>query len=96
MSNKKKITISGVLEMLQDGKKRPEIAEELGISMAECTKLFKHPKLKGKKALKPVSFEVVDDTEVAEEQEVEAVAVEAEGQEEVEQEQEVQPIFQNN
>jgi len=49
--------------MLKDGKKRPEIAEELGITMAECTKLFQHPKLKGRKALKPVSFELVDDLE---------------------------------
>lgn len=70
MSNKKPIKISEVLNLLNEGKKRPEVAEALGITMAECRKLFEHPKLKGKQARKPVGFVVVDDLEEEENEEV--------------------------
>lgn len=61
MSAKKEITISGVLALLEKGYKRPEIAEELGITMADCRRLFQHPMLKGKKPLKQTDFVIVDD-----------------------------------
>lgn len=61
--SKKKIRVSEVLDLLAEGKKRPEIAKELDITMADCRKLFQHPKLKGKKALKPTEFVLEDDTE---------------------------------
>ena len=57
----KDIKISDILAMLDEGKKRTEIAEELGITMAECRKIFQHPALKGKKAKKPLSIHLIDD-----------------------------------
>lgn len=64
--SKKKIRVSEVLDLLAQGKKRPEIARELDITMADCRKLFQHPKLKGKKAMKPTEFVLEDDTEEGE------------------------------
>lgn len=63
----RKITISEVLELLNQGKTRPEIAEHFEISASDCTKLFKHPKLKGKRAIKQPDFLIIDDTETTEE-----------------------------
>ena len=60
---KKQIKISEVLALLNDGKTREMIAEELELSKTEVSKLFQHPKLKGKKAKKAVTFELFDDTE---------------------------------
>lgn len=59
---KKVITVSGVLAMLDAGKSRQEIKEELELSHMEMAELFKHPKLKNKKAKRQVSFELLDDT----------------------------------
>jgi len=60
----KDIKISEVIALLNEGKKRPEIAEYFGITMAECRKLFQHPALKGKKARKPLGFNIIDDVAV--------------------------------
>ena len=61
---KKQVTISEVLALLDAGKSRKEIAESLEISQADCTRLFKHPALIGKKAKKQVEFDIIDDTKV--------------------------------
>lgn len=62
-NQKKKITISAVIDCLNEGMKREDVAEHFGLTMSETKKLFEHPKLKGKQARKPVTFELVDDTE---------------------------------
>jgi orotate phosphoribosyltransferase-like protein len=58
----KQIKISEVLSLLEDGLTRPEIAETLDISMADCRRLFQNEKLKGKKPKKQMDFELIDDT----------------------------------
>lgn len=57
--------MSEVLDLLNNGKTRPEIAEHFGISMAECRRLFQHPDLKGKRAktIPEKEFEFIDDRE---------------------------------
>jgi transcriptional regulator len=62
MSEKKLITVSQILDLLNEGKTRKEIKEELNLTENEIKFVFKHPKLKGKKAKKPLSIELVDDT----------------------------------
>jgi nucleoside-triphosphatase THEP1 len=66
MSEKKQIKISEVLDLLKQGLNRPAIAKHYDMSMAECRRLFAHPKLKSKKALKQSDFVLLDDTEVGE------------------------------
>lgn len=56
------ITVSGVHNLLDNGYSREDIAEHYGITMADVKRLFKHEKLKGKKAKKAPGFELVDDT----------------------------------
>lgn len=63
MNEKKQVSIKETLELLDEGKNRQEIAEHWGITVAECGKLFKHPKLVGKKAKKILSFVILDDTD---------------------------------
>lgn len=75
MSDKKQITISEVLGLLEQGKKRSEIATHFGITGADCKKLFAHPKLKGRKAHKAPIWELVDDVAMVEEPVVEAAEV---------------------
>lgn len=62
-TEKIQITISGVLALIDDYKTRDEIAAHYGITKAECSRLFKHPKLAGIKTKKRVidNFVVVDD-----------------------------------
>ena len=60
------IKITKVLDLLNEGKSRQEIADYFGISLFECKKLFLHPKLKGKKAKKQLPFNIIDDTEITE------------------------------
>ncbi len=64
MSELKRITISGILNDLENGLSRPEIAEKYEISPAEVKAMFEHPKLKGKKAKKKLvlTFQLEDDT----------------------------------
>lgn len=61
--NKVVLTISSILECLDNGMTREEIAEHFGISMKEVRQHFKHPKLKGRKPKKPMTSVLVDDTE---------------------------------
>ena len=67
--SKATISISKILQDLEDGLGREKIAEKYSIQNWEVTELFKHPKLKGKKAKKKktLSFQIVDDTETQEE-----------------------------
>lgn len=60
---KRTIRVSDILKMLEEGKERPVIKQELGLTNAEMKQLFSHPKLKGLKAKKPSSIILVDDLE---------------------------------
>lgn len=55
------IKISQVLECLNKGMSREEIAEHFGITMADCKRVFQHPTLKGKKMKKTGAFNLIDD-----------------------------------
>lgn len=55
------IKISEVLECLNKGMSREEIAEHFGITMADCKRVFQHPTLKGKKMRKAGAFNLIDD-----------------------------------
>lgn len=67
MENRKAIDVNDVLQLLDNGKTRKEIAEHYSISASECKELFEHPKLKGKRAKKPLSFVIVDREETIKE-----------------------------
>ena len=58
------ITVSMILEDLDNGIDRPGIQEKYGLEKWEVTQMFQHPTLKGKKARKvrKLSFNFVDDT----------------------------------
>ena len=60
------ITVSMILEDLDNGIDRPGIQEKYGLEKWEVTQMFQHPALKGKKARKvrKLSFNFVDDTAV--------------------------------
>lgn len=58
----RQIKCSTILEMLEDGKNRKAIKEELGLSIAEAKVIFSHPTLKNKKPKKQVNIELIDDT----------------------------------
>lgn len=60
---KKEIKISEVLQLLQEGYTRDQIAVKYGISQKELKYLFQHPKLKGKKTIKGIGIAIVDDSE---------------------------------
>lgn len=55
------IGIKQVLQHLEDGLTRDEIAEIYGITKAECKIMFKNPALLGKKTKKKPSFRLVED-----------------------------------
>ena len=63
MSEKKQISVSAVIEDLNNGLSRLQIGEKYGLTARETKEMFKHPSLKGKKAKKVFvpSFELVDD-----------------------------------
>ena len=62
MANRK-IKISEILEMVQNGMTRPEIKKELDLSNKEMKVIFSHEKLKKTRAhSKPVEIVLVDDT----------------------------------
>ncbi len=61
-----RITISGVLEDLNNGLTREDIQEKYGLNGVELKEVFQHPKLKGKKTKKPRGFILIDDTEEVE------------------------------
>lgn len=50
--SKVRVTPAMILGMLAEGKDRPAIAEELGLSMKDIKVMFQHPELKGKKVKK--------------------------------------------
>ena len=57
------ITVSGILGDLNNGLDRKAIQEKYGLSAAEVTEVFKHPKLKGLRARKKITrISIVDDT----------------------------------
>ena len=58
------ITVTMILEDLDNGIDRPGIQEKYGLQKWEVTQMFQHPALKGKKAKKvrKLSFNFVDDT----------------------------------
>lgn len=65
------LTTSQILNDLDNGLDRKAIATKYGLSMLEVKVLFEHPALKGKRpkrALKKISFTLVDDTQLSENQ----------------------------
>lgn len=58
------ITVSMIIEDLESGTDRAGIQTKYGLKTWEVTEMFKHPKLKGRKAKKvrKLSFNFVDDT----------------------------------
>lgn len=58
---KVKITTTEVLELLDLGKTRDEIREHYGLSNPDLKRLFKHPRLKGRKTKKAPGFDLEDD-----------------------------------
>lgn len=58
---KVKITTTEVLELLELGKTRDEIREHYGLSNPDLKRLFKHPRLKGRKTKKAPGFDLEDD-----------------------------------
>ena len=60
------ITVSMILEDLDNGIDRSGIQEKYGLEKWEVTQMFQHPTLKGKKArkIRKLSFNFVDDTAV--------------------------------
>ena len=63
MSDRKQITISSIVALLEEGKTRREIGEHFGLSQSDVKRIFQHEKLKGRKPHKVPTFELVDDTE---------------------------------
>lgn len=60
----KVLTVSQILEDLDNGLGRPEIAKKYGLKPAEVKVMFEHPSLKGrrpKRATTKVTFTLVDD-----------------------------------
>lgn len=60
---RKTITVTEVIRLLDEGMHRPQIAEHFGLTMSDVNKLFKNAALKGKKARKAPGFVLVDDTQ---------------------------------
>ena len=58
------ITVTMILEDLDNGIDRTAIQEKYGLEKWEVTQMFQHPALKGKKArkIRKLSFNFVDDT----------------------------------
>ena len=58
------ISVTGIIGDLNEGLDRDGIATKYGLTKAEVTELFKHPKLAGLRARKkiPVRFTLIDDT----------------------------------
>lgn len=60
---KRQIKVSDVLALLEQGKDRAAIKQELDLTHAEMAALFQHSKLKNKKPKVQASFILFDDTE---------------------------------
>jgi len=63
-----KVTVSGILGMLKDGKDRAQIGKELGLSGADVKRMFQHPELKGKKVKKVIEPGFIFEDEAIEEE----------------------------
>ena len=89
MSDKKQIKVGDILEMLNSGKTRKDIAAHYEIPMTQLKRIFEHDKLKGRKARPSVDWVLIDDTvgETATDVEQSSNAVPLEEQQEVLQEQ---------
>ena len=64
-SENKVLTVSQILNDLDNGLGRPEIAKKYGLKPGEVKVMFEHPSLKGrrpKRATTAVTFTLVDDT----------------------------------
>ena len=63
MSERKQISVSEVIEDLNNGLNRLQIGEKYGLTAREVKIMFQHPSLKGKKVKKVFepSFELIDD-----------------------------------
>jgi hypothetical protein len=61
MIEKKKINLSNIITMLNEGVTREGIQDKYSLDKREMKNLFAHPKLKGLRARKANSFEIVDD-----------------------------------
>lgn len=87
---KRKIKLSEVIELIDNGSKRPEIQEHYGLTGKEMQALFQHPQLKNRRAKRTeeLSFELIEDIE--EEEVVQEVVEEV--QEEVLPEPEVEVV----
>lgn len=70
---KRQIKVSDVLALLEQGKDRAAIKQELSLTHAEMSTLFQHSKLKNKKPKVQSSFELVDDTDEQTEETVASV-----------------------
>ena len=64
MAKQVKVTVKQILGYLENGMTREEIAEELGITMQDCRRMFKHPSLKGKRTHTTPGFQFVEEDEV--------------------------------
>ena len=63
VKEKVKVTVKGILAMLEAGKDRAVIGEELGLSGADVKRMFQHPELKGRKVKKAVEVGFVFEEE---------------------------------
>jgi hypothetical protein len=58
------LTVSGILTDLNNGLDRAAIQTKYGLTTAEVSEIFKHPKLKGQRAKRKIlRFSLVDDTD---------------------------------
>lgn len=64
------ITVSGIINDLDNGIDREGIAQKYALTPAEVKVMFQHPSLKGKRVKKnkvaSLRFQLVDDTQIAE------------------------------
>ncbi|MCK4521791.1 MAG: hypothetical protein KAU20_04405 [Nanoarchaeota archaeon] len=59
---KTQLTVSGILNDLNEGLSRPNIQAKYNLSGKDMKDLFSHPKLKGRKTKPAPSFVLTDDT----------------------------------
>jgi hypothetical protein len=59
---KTQLTVSGILNDLNEGLSRPNIQAKYNLSGKDMKDLFAHPKLKGRKTKPAPSFVLTDDT----------------------------------
>jgi hypothetical protein len=83
-NNKPSVKVSEVLELLEQGKDRKEIAEHYGLPVSVMARtVWQHPKLKNRKAKKQYDVQIEDDTVDAAQTDIISQIAEAEGDREV-------------